>query len=157
MSESKRLQALRALVTAIQSIGTEDDDAYTFRASSVYLDPQAELMIPDSELPAALIHPVPEGEWSYEPALQLAYTFRVEITVLHYAAGGASTDAKTVVAETLLADLERAIVRTLVNAGGEFVDCTLGDPEIAATAGPDPYVALQLPVSIVIHRTYGQP
>jgi hypothetical protein len=157
MAEPFRYRALLAIQAALQTLGTVAGDYHVVKADSVFLDPQVDLTIPDSELPAFLVHPDPDGgSKDYSAALQVRHTIAIDIVALNVAPGSATT-RKTIAGERLIADIERALVRELVAYGGVYSDLEIGEGEMIVSAGPDDYVSVRVPLRLVTHRTFGQP
>lgn len=165
MSEPIEQQALVALQVRLQAIRIVNGFFHEFKPSSVSLDPQELILVPDTELPFVLLTLQPEGTRRFFPANQvkdqLALVAIARVDVADPQEPGAKLKAGT----RLAADLERACVGELVpgtpadpSFGGLVSDTRLTTrPRILYGLGNDPIVIVEQSIYMPLHRTYGQP
>ena len=158
-------QALVALQVRFQAIRIANGFFYEYKPSSVSVDPQELLLVPETELPFVLLTLQPEGTRRFMPANQvkdvLAFVAIARVDITDSQELGAKLKAGT----RLAADMERACVGELESGvpgdpsfGGLVADTRLTTrPRILYGLGSDPIVIVEQAIYMPLHRTYGQP
>lgn len=158
-------RALVALQVRFQAIRIANGFFYEYKPSSVSVEPQELLLVPDTELPFVLLTLQPEGTRRFMPADQVKDTLALvaiaRVDVVDPQGPGAKLKAGT----QLAADMERACVGELVpgqrgdsSFGGLVTDTRLlTRPRILYGLGNDPIVLVEQAIYMPLHRTYGQP
>jgi hypothetical protein len=147
-----------------EAIRVSRDFHFEPKASSVSLDPQEILLIPDTELPFYLLQPEPEGEVKYYPAYQKREVMSVSVTARVDVPDGSVPNAKLRAFKKLEADIERAICdedpslsEPGVGLGGLCVDIRMRTARAFVGLGSDPIVICQVVLDIPFHGRYGLP
>lgn len=152
---SIRGQVLESLVEAVQSIRVSSGYQFDFDDESVQTDPVDPLTVEHGRRPFCLVEPSPSGSREFEPASQLKEFFRVLLTVV-FDSDDSGAHRKTAAAETMLADLERALTVD-VERGGLCSDTRVLVPEILVSLGRSNTVVVLQEIECRIHRTHGVP
>lgn len=158
-------QALLALQVRFQAIRIANGFFYEYKPSSVSIDPQELLLVPDTELPFVLLTLQPEGARRFMPADQVRDTVAAVAIARVDVVDAQEPGAKLKAGTRLAADIERACVGELVpgqrgdsSFGGLVVDTRLlSRPRILYGLGNDPIVIVEQSIYLPLHRTYGQP
>lgn len=156
LTESKRGRVLESLCAAVRGVRVAAGYHYDFEDESVQTDPVDPLAIEHGRRPFCVIEPSPTGAREFEPANALKEFFRVQLTVVFDAEQTGLSTRKTAAAETMLADLERALTQDL-ERGGICSDTRVLVPEILVALGQSDTIVVIQEVECRIHREHGVP
>lgn len=124
-------------------------------ASQVSIDPTDNILTHNgADLPFYVVEPTPDGGREFFPAMQLVDQLDLNVHVRKDADEG-DPAARMTVWENLAADIEVALTQD-VTLGGLCYDVRLGTPRPFVGVGSG-IVMLVQPVSVRLHRTYGEP
>lgn len=166
MPEPIDQRVLLALQLRFQAIRIANGFFYEYKPSSVSLDPQELILVPDTELPFVLLTLQPDGGRRFFPANQMKDSLSLVAIARVDVPDAQVLGAKLEAATRLAADIERACVGEEFTPGvpadpsfGGLVSDTrlLTRPRMLYGLGNDPIVIVEQAITMPLHRTYGQP
>ncbi len=154
--DTKRGQVLSAIVARLQTMTVAGGYHWTIKATSVKVDPENLLLVPETELPVLLVETMPNDEREFQPANELEDTFGVLITG-RVTANGLTVDRKTQAGENLCGDLEKVLCVD-ITLGGLLFDLRVvkADPMMAGF-GNNNNVIVMVELSCHQYRQHGAP
>jgi hypothetical protein len=157
-SKSVRQRIVEALQAALRAI--DDSGAYHYPVndpSQVSVDPTTNVLTSNgADLPLYVIEPTPEGSRTFYPAMQLVSEFEVNVQARMDAEDGDPTGAARLACwENLAHDIEKALAVD-VTLGGLVYDVRVQEPRPFVGVGSNIVILVQ-PVTLRLHRTYGEP
>jgi hypothetical protein len=154
--DTRRGKVIAALAERVRAMTTAAGYHWTVKPTSVRVDPENILLVPEPELPAFQVEISPANAREFLPANELEDTFRVLITG-RAVASGLAPNRKTVAGENLIGDLERVLAED-ITLGGRLFDLRIvaADPVLAGF-GTDNNVIVMVEVECSLHRQHGQP
>jgi hypothetical protein len=153
--KSIRQRIIEAVQEALQGITGSEFHYPVADASQVSVDPTDNVLtINGADLPFYIVEPTPDGSRTFYPAMQMVSEFELNIHA-RYDAETADKAAKMTVWENLAHDIEKKLAED-VTLGGLCYDVRVGEPRPFVGVGSNIVVLIQ-PVTIRLHRTYGEP
>jgi hypothetical protein len=149
-------RVLADLATTLQTISQANNCWFDVKPTSVSLEPQEVILVPDTEVPFVLVVPAPDGRRRWWPAYQLEDDIAAVILARIDVTSVDEPGAKLKAGQRIVADIERRLTVD-ISRGGLCVDTRLQKPRILYGLGNDPIVLVEQLVLMRRHRTYGQP
>lgn len=150
------LAALLNLQTALQGIATSAGCFYDVKASSVVLDPVALDSVPTTETPFLVLDgETGQNDYTTSRPVAIKNDFTVTLYVRIDAAGDDSSRLRTA-AWKFYADVERRVALD-PQRGGVAMFTYVQWPTFHLGLASQGQVILEIPIRILLQRTYGQP
>lgn len=153
--DTKRGKAIEAIAVRLRAMTVAGGYHWTVRATSVKLDPENLLVIPETEYPAFLVE-TSDDTRDFHPANELEDEFDVLITGI-VAANGTEIDRKTKAGENFVGDIEKTLCVD-ITLGGLLYDLRVVRAEpVLAGIGTQNKVIVMVTVRCNQHRQHGLP
>jgi hypothetical protein len=155
-TKSVRQRIIEAIQDALQAI--DNSGAYHYPVNSptqVSIDPTDNVLtVNGADLPFYVVEPTPDGSRTFYPAMQLVSEFELNIHARKDSEDG-DPSSRVTTWENLAHDIEKALAVD-VTLGGLVYDVRVGEPRPFVGVGSNIVVVVN-PVTVRLHRTYGEP
>lgn len=154
-AESKRHQVIDAIVAALRAISGAEYHYPLQSAKQVSDDPTTQLLTVNAyDLPKYVVETTPEGTRDFYPGSHMVEFMNLNVQGRYDVKDGDPT-ARATALENMAHDIEKALTVD-VTLGGLVYDTRVMVPRGFVGLGSEIVILVQ-PVTVRIHRTYGEP